>query len=139
MARAKQPGLLVVDRTIHGKYENYQTPEQKIPEHQLPDPWESCVTLTTDWGWVKNPVYKPPNRIISILMEVVAKGGNLLLGVGPTAEGLIEQPTVKRLQDRKLSVYQVHFRIMHLRQMLPLSLVVKMLRSFISQMGSINV
>ena len=36
-------------------------------------------------------------------------------------------------------VYQVHFRIMHLRQMLPLSLVVKMLRSFISQMGSINV
>ena len=29
MARAKQPGLLVVDRTIHGKYENYQTPEQK--------------------------------------------------------------------------------------------------------------
>ena len=40
---------------------------------------------------------------------------------------------------RKLSVYQVHFRIMHLRQMLPLSLVVKMLRSFISQMGSINV
>ena len=40
---------------------------------------------------------------------------------------------------RKLSVYQVHFRIMHLRQMLPLSLVVKMLRSFISQMGLINV
>ena len=99
MARAKQPGLLVVDRTIHGKYENYQTPEQKIPEHQLPYPWESCVTLTTDWGWVKNPVYKTPNRIISILMEVVAKGGNLLLGVGPTAEGLIEQPTVKRLQE----------------------------------------
>ena len=32
-------------------------------------------------------------------MEVVAKGGNLLLGVGPTAEGLIEQPTVKRLQE----------------------------------------
>ena len=57
------------------------------------------MTLTTDWGWVKNPVYKTPNRIISILMEVVAKGGNLLLGVGPTAEGLIEQPTVKRLQE----------------------------------------
>ena len=55
--------------------------------------------MTTDWGWVKNPVYKTPNRIISILMEVVAKGGNLLLGVGPTAEGLIEQPTVKRLQE----------------------------------------
>ncbi|WP_099146780.1 alpha-L-fucosidase [Bacteroides sp. KFT8] len=98
-AREKQPGLLVVDRTIHGKYENYQTPEQTIPERQLPHPWESCVTLTTDWGWVKNPHYKSRNRIISMLMEVVAKGGNLLLGVGPTAEGLIEQPTMERLQE----------------------------------------
>lgn len=99
MAREKQPGLLVVDRTIHGKYENYQTPEQKIPETQLPYPWESCVTLTTDWGWMKNPKYKTPNQIITMLMEVVAKGGNLLLGVGPTAEGLIEQSSVERLQQ----------------------------------------
>jgi alpha-L-fucosidase len=98
MARVKQPGLLVVDRTIHGKYENYQTPEQKIPEKQLPYPWESCVTLTTDWGWIKNPTYKSPNQIITMLMEVVAKGGNLLLGVGPTPEGLIEQSSVERLQ-----------------------------------------
>ncbi|MCE5225717.1 MAG: alpha-L-fucosidase [Porphyromonadaceae bacterium] len=99
MAREKQPGILVVDRTIHGKYENYQTPEQKIPEKQLPFPWESCVTLTNDWGWVKNPKYKTPNQIITMLMEVVAKGGNLLLGVGPTAEGLIEESTVERLQQ----------------------------------------
>jgi alpha-L-fucosidase len=98
MARTHQPGLLVVDRTIHGKYENYQTPEQKIPEKQLPYPWESCVTLTTDWGWIKNPKYKTPNQIITMLMEVVAKGGNLLLGVGPTPEGLIEQPTIERLR-----------------------------------------
>ncbi|WP_291528922.1 alpha-L-fucosidase [Bacteroides sp. UBA939] len=98
MAREKQPGILVVDRTIHGKYENYQTPEQTIPETQLPYPWESCVTLTTDWGWVKNAHYKSPNRIITMLMEVAAKGGNLLLGVGPTAGGLIEQPAVERLQ-----------------------------------------
>lgn len=98
MARSKQPGLLIVDRTIHGKYENYQTPEQTIPEKQLPYPWESCITLTTDWGWVKNPVYKTPNRIISMLMEVVAKGGNLLLGVGPTAEGVIEQSSIEHLE-----------------------------------------
>lgn len=98
MAREKQPGILVVDRTIPGKYENYQTPEQKIPEKQLNHPWESCLTLTTDWGWVKNAVYKTPNKIISTLIEVVAKGGNLLLGVGPTPQGLIEQPAVDRLQ-----------------------------------------
>jgi alpha-L-fucosidase len=99
MAREKQPGLLVVDRTIHGKYENYQTPEQKIPDKQLPFPWESCVTLTNNWGWVNNPKYKTPNQVITMLIEVVAKGGNLLLGVGPTAEGLIEQSSVERLQQ----------------------------------------
>lgn len=99
MARSKQPGLLIVDRTIHGKYENYQTPEQTIPAVQLQNPWESGITLTDNWGWVKNPHYKTPEKIISILMEVVAKGGNLLLGVGPTPEGLIDQPAVERLQQ----------------------------------------
>lgn len=99
MARREQPGILVVDRTVHGKYENYQTPEQNIPEKQLPYPWESCITLTNDWGWVGNPTYKTPNRVIAMLIEVVAKGGSLLLGVGPTAEGLIEQPSVDRLQE----------------------------------------
>jgi alpha-L-fucosidase len=99
MARANQPGILVVDRTIHGKYENYQTPEQQIPQKQLPYPWESCVTLTTDWGWVKDAKYKTPRRIINMLMEVAAKGGNLLLGVGPTANGLIEQEAVERLRQ----------------------------------------
>ncbi|MDR0939172.1 MAG: alpha-L-fucosidase [Mediterranea sp.] len=98
MARREQPGLLVVDRTVHGKYENYQTPEQRIPEKQLPYPWESCVTLTTDWGWIKNPTYKTPNQVVSMLMEVVAKGGNLLLGVGPTPEGVIEQAAIEHLR-----------------------------------------
>ena len=99
MARERQPGILVVDRTISGRYENYQTPERSIPETQLPFPWESCITLTTDWGWVKNAKYKTPNQIISMLMEVVAKGGSLLLGVGPTADGIIEQPAVERLAE----------------------------------------
>lgn len=97
MAREKQPGILIVDRTIHGRYENYQTPERSIPETQLPFPWESCITLTSDWGWVKNAKYKTPNQVISMLMEVVAKGGSLLLGVGPTADGTIEQPAIERL------------------------------------------
>lgn len=99
MARKKQPGILIVDRTIHGRYENYQTPERSIPETQLPFPWESCITLTSDWGWVKNAKYKTPNQVVAMLMEVVAKGGSLLLGVGPTADGTIEQPTIERLAE----------------------------------------
>lgn len=98
MAREAQPGLLIVDRTIHGKYENYQTPERAIPETQLPYPWESCITLSNDWGWVPNAKFKSPETVIASLIEIVAKGGCLLLGVGPTPEGIIEEEVVERLQ-----------------------------------------
>jgi len=94
MARSHQPDLLIVDRTIHGKYENYQTPERSIPEEQLPYPWESCIPLSPDWGWTPNAKFKSANAVIADLIEVVAKGGSLLLGVGPTPKGLI-QPEVE--------------------------------------------
>ena len=99
MAREKQPGLIVVERACPGEYENYQTPEQRIPDHQILNPWESCITLTNDWGWVPRPKFKSPAKVIATLAEVVAKGGSLLLGVGPTAEGLIEDESVSRLQQ----------------------------------------
>src|SRR5215218_10911878 len=83
MARQAQPGLLVVDRTVHGPYENYQTPEQRIPAQQLDHPWESCMTLANNWGYVPGDVFKSPTKVIHTLIEVVAKGGSLLLGVGP--------------------------------------------------------
>ena len=98
MAREAQPGLLMVDRTIHGKYENYQTPERSIPDKQKPYPWESCITLSNDWGWVPNAPFKSPEKVINMLAEVVAKGGSLLLGVGPTPEGIIQPEVVERLQ-----------------------------------------
>ncbi|MCR5130616.1 MAG: alpha-L-fucosidase [Prevotella sp.] len=99
MARSHQPGLIIVDRTIHGPYENYQTPERTIPEEQLNFPWESCIPLSDDWGFVKRPRWKSPERVISTLVEIVAKGGNLVLGVGPTPDGLIQPEAVSRLQE----------------------------------------
>ena len=94
-ARRHQPGLIVVERACPGKHENYQTPEQTIPDHQILNPWESCITLTYDWGWTDHPVFKTPAKVISTLAEIVAKGGSLLLGVGPTPEGLIEDRSVE--------------------------------------------
>lgn len=99
MARNVQPGLIMVDRTIHGKYENYQTPERSIPDKQLPYPWESCITLGVDWGWTPHAKFKSPHEVVNMLIEVVAKGGCLLLGVGPTPEGLIQPEVVERLQS----------------------------------------
>ncbi len=99
MAREAQPGLLIVDRTVHGPYENYQTPEQKIPEKQLDYPWESCMTLGNAWGYVPDDRYKSATKVIHSLIEIVAKGGSLLLGVGPGADGIIPEQAVSRLQE----------------------------------------
>ncbi len=90
MARTHQPGLLVVDRTVSGKYENYRTPEQRIPAGQLDTPWETCLTLGKAWGYRPgdHQFYKSPAKVINILAEVVAKGGSLLLALGPTGDGV---------------------------------------------------
>jgi alpha-L-fucosidase len=98
MAREAQPGLLMVDRTVHGPYENYQTPEQRIPDKQLGYPWESCMTLANNWGYVPGDQYKSPARIIHTLIEVVAKGGSLLLGVGPKPDGTLAEEATVRLK-----------------------------------------
>jgi alpha-L-fucosidase len=99
MARKKQPGLLVVDRTVHGQYENYQTPEQRIPDAKLDHPWETCMTLGYAWGYVPNEKFKSSTTVIHTLIEVVAKGGNLLLGVGPDANGKLSDAHLTRLKE----------------------------------------
>jgi alpha-L-fucosidase len=99
MARKAQPGLLVVDRTVHGTYENYQTPEQRIPDRQLDHPWESCMTLGNAWGYVPNERFKSSIKVIHSLIEIVAKGGSLLLGIGPRADGTLQQEAVQRLEE----------------------------------------
>ncbi|CAN5760965.1 alpha-L-fucosidase [soil metagenome] len=99
MARQAQPGILMVDRTVHGPYENYQTPEQHIPATQLPYPWESCMTLANNWGFVPNDQFKSATRIIHSLIEVVAKGGSLLLGVGPKPDGTLPAEATDRLEE----------------------------------------
>ena len=96
-ARKRNPGMISVDRTIRGKNENYQTPEQGIPAKQLDIPWESCITLSHAWGWTPNARFKSPNKVIGILSEIVAKGGCLALGVGPKADGTLQLEVVKNL------------------------------------------
>ena len=99
MARKAQPGLIIVDRTVHGPYENYQTPEQRIPETQLNYPWESCMTLANNWGYVPGDHFKSSATVIHALIEIVAKGGSLLLGVGPKPDGLLSEEAVQHLKE----------------------------------------
>ena len=99
MARTHQPGLLVVDRTVHGEYENYVTPEQQVPATYLPYPWESCMTLGNSWSYVPNDEYKSSRKVIHLLTEIVSKNGNLLLNIGPAPDGEWDPNAYARLED----------------------------------------
>ncbi|HBT93169.1 MAG TPA: alpha-L-fucosidase [Chitinophagaceae bacterium] len=99
MARTHQPGLLVVDRTVHGEYENYVTPEQQVPATYLPYPWESCMTLGNSWSYVPNDEYKTARKVIHLLTEIVSKNGNLLLNIGPAPDGEWDPNAYARLED----------------------------------------
>lgn len=98
-ARKVNPGMLVVDRWVQGDYENYLTPEQKIPDTPLAVPWESCITMGHAWGWVPNDNYKSSKDLVQLLIGIVAKGGNLLLGVGPKGNGEFEQAVYDNLAE----------------------------------------
>ncbi len=99
MARNAQPGILFVDRTVHGPYENYQTPERKIPDTQLDHPWESCIPLANNWGYVPGDDLKSATTVIHNLVEIVAKGGSLLLGIGPKPDGTIDEAALQKLEE----------------------------------------
>jgi alpha-L-fucosidase len=99
MARAHQPGILIVDRTVPGPFENYRTPEQQVPDKPLDYPWETCMTMGEQWSFNPRDRYKPARQLIQLLVEIVAKGGNLLLNIGPEPTGEWADVAYARLEE----------------------------------------
>lgn len=99
MARAHQPGLIVVDRTVHGVNENYITPEGEIPDHYLPYPWETCMTMGTAWPYKPNDEFKSTGALIRNLCRIVARNGNYLIGIGPDGSGEFDPTVYVRLEE----------------------------------------
>jgi len=97
-ARELQPGLIIVDRWVPGKFENYLTPEQKVPQKALEIPWESCLTMTEGWSYEPDHSCKPLSQLIHLLVDIVAKGGNLLLNIGPKPDGTWTEEAYHRLE-----------------------------------------
>jgi alpha-L-fucosidase len=101
--RQLQPDLIVNERV--GKRTpgvgDYATPEQKIPGAAMKGRlWETCMTMNGTWGYSKfDNNWKSPTDLVQKLCDIASKGGNFLLNVGPTAEGLIPQPSVDRLGE----------------------------------------
>ena len=103
-ARKTQPWLISADRMAGGSCEDFVTPQQAVPESPLAVPWESCVTLTAgekgeNWGYAFDDVtYKSVREIVHMLVDVVAKGGNLVVNIGPRGDGCLPRPAVERLE-----------------------------------------
>jgi len=86
-ARQKQPGLIVVDRAVYGINQNYLTPENTVPEEALPYPWESCIISGGGWSYNPDAQYMSGRKAVHMLVDIVAKGGNLLLNIAPGPDG----------------------------------------------------
>jgi alpha-L-fucosidase len=113
MVRQLQPGI-IIDNRLGGNMEaelpepyagDFEGPEQVIPHEGIfdekgrPIPWEACITLNNDWGYSTNDDYKSAAEVVHALVNVVSKGGNLLLNVGPDARGNIPDKSLDILSE----------------------------------------
>ena len=92
-----------IDPTIIVTRGEIKTPEQKLPGKPLPGPWEACFTMGTEWPFKPtNEEYKSGTELIKMLIETRAKGGNLLLNIGPDPDGVIPFEQTRRLRELAL-------------------------------------
>jgi alpha-L-fucosidase len=103
-----QPKIVVNNRLDLANYREYQankigpnadyyTPEQKVGTFDDQHPWETCMTLGTQWSWKPDDRIKTVNECVRILVRCAAGDGNLLLNVGPMPSGEIEPRQVEVL------------------------------------------
>ena len=97
MIHETQPACLINNRLGAGS--DYGTPEQYIPAGGAKEPFEVCMTINRHWGYNKaDDKWKSPAELVRNLVDIVSKGGNYLLNVGPTSEGLMPAPSIGSLQ-----------------------------------------
>jgi alpha-L-fucosidase len=93
------PAMLTNNRLYRPWPGDFSTPEQHVPPTGLDYDWEVCMTMNTSWGYKHyDHNWKSSETLIRMLVDIASKGGNLLLNVGPTAEGEIPQPSIERLK-----------------------------------------
>ncbi|MFO7937310.1 MAG: alpha-L-fucosidase [Kiritimatiellia bacterium] len=117
MVRKYQPGIISNNRLYHitkpkessdmsrfrswdTRKGDYITPEQHVPDKGLPGvDWEVCMTLNTTWGYSEHDhAWKSDETLIRNLVDIVSKGGNYLLNIGPKADGSVPAPSLKSMQ-----------------------------------------
>jgi alpha-L-fucosidase len=90
----------LINNRLTGIGADYGTPEQEIPESSQDKAFEVCMTLNDHWGYNKHDNnWKTPEEVIYNICDIASKGGNYLLNVGPTAEGLIPHESQEILKS----------------------------------------
>ena len=111
--RSLQPSILINNRvdvgregmeglTKEGEFVgDFGTPEQEIPSTGMPGvDWESCMTMNNNWGYNSHDSHwKSSEDLVRKLIDIASKGGNFLLNIGPTSQGVFPQAAVDRLKD----------------------------------------
>lgn len=101
------PNMITNNRLYRPWPGDFTTPEQNVPPTGLDYDWEVCMTMNTSWGYKSyDQNWKSSESLIRMLVDIASKGGNLLLNVGPTAEGLFPEPSVERLKQIGLWMQQ---------------------------------
>ena len=100
LVRALQPDTLINGRLQPNTPGDYRgMGDNSIPNQAVEGPWEVPATMNTTWGYSRHDQnWKPTSDLIFKLVDIVSKGGNYLLNVGPTSEGIIPQPSVDSLR-----------------------------------------
>jgi len=78
---------------------DFETPEQRIGTYETSTPWETCMTIATQWSWKPNDTVKSSSECIEILVRTAGGDGNLLLNVSPMPDGRIERRQVLILEE----------------------------------------
>ncbi|MGH7992948.1 MAG: alpha-L-fucosidase, partial [Limisphaerales bacterium] len=111
LVRQLQPQILINNRLEMGTHdqwvhqghltpdEDFYTPEQRIGAYDDQTPWETCMTLGTQWAWKPEDKIKSADEVIRILAQCAGGDGNLLLDVGPMPDGRIEPRQVAVLRQ----------------------------------------
>jgi alpha-L-fucosidase len=109
LIRRLQPGVIINNRLepLHpdeshglvGRWGDYATPEQRVGSYCDTVPWETCMTIATQWNWKPNDKLKSLQQCLETLVSTVGGDGNLLFNVGPMASGEIEPAQVQRLAE----------------------------------------
>ena len=95
-----QPGLITNNRLGEGCNGDTETPEGVIPPTGFPRDWETCMTMNNTWGYRSDDQnWKTTETLVRNLVDIASKGGNYLLNIGPTGEGLIPQTSIDRMAE----------------------------------------